>query len=112
MAYRFRLFTIRNGTIRPICHTLRNSKVKATLFPCLFFFLSIFVDDTWNLNFIEWDREQTIDSLIKKSGFDGDIDAALKAKIKIERYQTKEVEAHYDEWQQWRSSAKHKQIVK
>jgi uncharacterized protein (TIGR00296 family) len=45
-----------------------------------------------------WNVRQTIDSLIRKAGFDGPIDDALLASIRATRYQAVKCELSYDDY--------------
>jgi uncharacterized protein (TIGR00296 family) len=45
-----------------------------------------------------WNVRQTIDSLIRKAGFDGPIDDALLASIRATRYQADKCELSYDDY--------------
>jgi len=45
-----------------------------------------------------WTKKETIEALIRKSGFKGRIDAKLLESIKLERFVSSKIEATYVEW--------------
>ena len=45
-----------------------------------------------------WTRIQTLDHAIKKAGWSGPIDEALRRVLKVTRYQSSLCAATYDEW--------------
>jgi uncharacterized protein (TIGR00296 family) len=46
----------------------------------------------------KWDHEKTVKSLIRKSGFKGNIDTTLLNSLKIKRYKTSEFSMTYDDY--------------
>jgi hypothetical protein len=46
----------------------------------------------------DWNKRQTLDSLIKKAGYDGVVDDALLSSIAVERYQGEKVDVRFDDW--------------
>ncbi|EGG04134.1 uncharacterized protein MELLADRAFT_37630, partial [Melampsora larici-populina 98AG31] len=51
----------------------------------------------------EWVHLEAIDSAIRKAGWDGPIDKALRDTLIIERYQSSKWTATYHEFEEWRS---------
>lgn len=45
-----------------------------------------------------WSRDETLASLAKKAGFSGVVDGAVRAAMRLERYQALKVDATFDEW--------------
>jgi len=52
-----------------------------------------------------WNIRETLESLVRKAGFDGEVDDALLQSIRCERYQAAKIEASHDEWKAARSPA-------
>jgi AMMECR1 domain-containing protein len=50
-----------------------------------------------------WTKVEAIDSAIRKAGFDGVINTAVRASLRVTRYQSRKVELDYEAWMQWRS---------
>jgi hypothetical protein len=46
-----------------------------------------------------WTHEETIESLVRKAGFDGALSAALKDGLKVTRYQSSLCSMHYEQYQ-------------
>ena len=51
-----------------------------------------------------WNHHQTIESLMRKAGFSGNISGLVKSKIKVERYQSSKAFMTYHEWLQYKGS--------
>eukprot|EP01117_Protostelium_nocturnum_P002350 TRINITY_DN1301_c0_g1_i2.p1 TRINITY_DN1301_c0_g1~~TRINITY_DN1301_c0_g1_i2.p1 ORF type:complete len:203 (+),score=52.63 TRINITY_DN1301_c0_g1_i2:136-744(+) len=47
----------------------------------------------------EWDKDETLHSLIEKAGYSGKVTKELLASIKLTRYQSSELSMKYDEYQ-------------
>ena len=45
-----------------------------------------------------WSKAETIDSLVRKSGYSGQITDSLRSKIKLTRYQSTKCTVSYDTW--------------
>jgi AMMECR1 domain-containing protein len=50
-----------------------------------------------------WTKVEAIDSAIRKAGFDGVINTAVRSSLRVTRYQSRKVELDYEAWMQWRS---------
>ncbi|MBW0467983.1 hypothetical protein O181_007698 [Austropuccinia psidii MF-1] len=50
-----------------------------------------------------WSKAETIDSAIRKAGWNGIITAALRNSLIIERYQSSKWTVTYQEWKEWRA---------
>lgn len=48
-----------------------------------------------------WDQLQTIDSLLRKGGYRGQITQDIRRSIKLTRYTSTECQMSYDEWRKW-----------
>lgn len=48
-----------------------------------------------------WDQIQTIDSLLRKGGYRGQITQDTRRSIKLTRYTSTECQMNYDEWRKW-----------
>jgi len=51
-----------------------------------------------------WDKKETIDSAIRKAGWDGRITEDLRRSIKLRRYRSSKCAVAWDEFVQWRKS--------
>lgn len=51
-----------------------------------------------------WDNIETIDSAIRKAGWEGAITEDLRRSIKVRRYQSRKCTVGWDEYEQWRTS--------
>lgn len=49
-----------------------------------------------------WSKAETIDSLVRKSGYQGAINEALRSRIKVTRYKSTKHSVSYEAWQQAR----------
>jgi len=45
-----------------------------------------------------WSKAETVDSLVRKSGYTGQISESLRAQIKLTRYQSTKCTVSYDKW--------------
>jgi uncharacterized protein (TIGR00296 family) len=45
-----------------------------------------------------WTKRETLDALIRKSGYRGGVDEKLMATLKVERFESSKAEASYDDW--------------
>ena len=52
-----------------------------------------------------WSKAETIDSLVRKSGYQGAINEALRSRIKVTRYKSTKHSVSYEAWQQVRGHA-------
>lgn len=53
-----------------------------------------------------WDKIETIDSAIRKAGWDGRITDDLRRSLKVRRYQSRACTVSWDEYIEWRESHK------
>ena len=51
-----------------------------------------------NLIFVGWDRIQTIDSLLRKGGYKGQINPEVRKSIKLTRYQSEKLTIGYNDY--------------
>ena len=49
-----------------------------------------------------WDKIETVDSAIRKAGWDGRITEDLRRSVKLRRYQSSKCAVTWDEFVQWR----------
>lgn len=47
---------------------------------------------------VGWNQTQTIDSLLRKGGFKGNVTPEVRASIKLTRYQSEKISASYGEY--------------
>lgn len=52
------------------------------------------------MNFAGWNKIETIDSLLRKGGFRGEITPDVRSSIKLERYQSSKLEMSYNEYRE------------
>lgn len=52
-----------------------------------------------------WDRLETIDALIRKAGYDGRVDDALRRGLKVTRYQSSKARITYSEYAAYRAAS-------
>lgn len=55
-----------------------------------------------SLDIIGWDQIQTIDSLLRKGGYRGQINAATRSGIKLIRYTSQEIHMSYPQYMEYR----------
>ena len=51
-----------------------------------------------------WDKKETIDSAIRKAGWDGRITEDLRRSIKLRRYRSSKCAVNWDDFVEWRKS--------
>lgn len=51
-----------------------------------------------------WDREETIDSAIRKAGWDGQITDDLRRNLNVRRYQSRKCTVGWGEYVEWRTA--------
>lgn len=49
-------------------------------------------------SYIGWDKTQTIDSLLRKGGFRGQITPDIRRSVKLTRYQAQAIQMTYNEY--------------
>lgn len=51
-----------------------------------------------------WDKKETIDSAIRKAGWDGRITEDLRRSIKLRRYRSSKCAVNWDDFVEWRKN--------
>lgn len=51
-----------------------------------------------------WDKVETVDSAIRKAGWEGRITEDIRRSVKLRRYQSKKCTVGWDEYVEWRTA--------
>jgi hypothetical protein len=82
----------------PICLKLQKSKV-GKLLPFYYIFFCIYLrKKKLNWFLLGWTKEETIDSLLRKGGYSGQITERVRSRVILTRYQSVKYVITYDEY--------------